>query len=1008
MNIPSSSSSASQTKQPKLKPEIYEPLEPLVRRLYLKEGKSLGDIAGILTEETGVTITVSQVIQLVNATWGFRKRLALKDHEYIDYKKRKREEDGKLETRVKLCGILQSEGILSKKKARRREPTHERLAKAHQPPPKTPDGLEVGTPTPRPASERSPAALICSPQDTPTPFYIMSYLYEGLPSQELNVIFQSIMTQLHEGRSPAALSPVIFVHRSIPTLLSTSETHSPASSISRIANPDSSFSNKEILEILQPLVVQFGNRADEPRKLREALDKFTRSDIPTRLYTMLKAFFRNPTLVIDDFAAQTFYSAARTGNINLLKLFIELDILKRSPNSRWHSHAKIIGATALQFSIEYRQGPSTSLLLRDKNIDVNAQPVSDLSQSILKTAVEVQDLDLVNQLLDMGAEDIVFNERYGVEGDPARLGYLSELYEAGIGWARPIREDLNKSLYTITALHSAITLPSYKIFNALLQNRIKRMRSGQTPIPFDSLLHVAAVQSLKIERLKLVLECDALDIEINGRNVYGDTALEVAMRMGSISDIRDCFTDRYSHRDWSSDTKDALNHYVRLLVRHGATIESQTQPQTQPLGNGVFYKLIVDSVHLGQLYRILDTLQSSSPSFPWISYRQSLESLGHSGFRILQLKIAQTSNPASYQDATEGVTASFQVKVVISFDKSTCTKAFRSIETISGSLFYDLPIHPLGGAFQISFQFYSRDLSFNTLYLEIDSEETEQPPQQGEMDGDLSSFNEKEVLEALRVLEERLASNINSHGRIYTPAIHWARQNDNPEICTRLINLYSDEIQEMPAYELSTFLALAVHSNSHRTIKKIIPYVQSVDKISALEAAWNGDNKTFELILNLAQQNAVYNFGVPPELLTLIAIHAGHTYKVIRLLDQVGVKANHILEGGTTFLETAAVLGRLDIARVLLNAGASDRLLEAKAKADQFGHFVLSNIINEKIIQLRPDESMAIHPDSPGPTTESQITPEETVTPAPVITEPQLGPIDIDSGNELMKYLFSG
>ncbi|EGX53369.1 hypothetical protein AOL_s00006g235 [Orbilia oligospora ATCC 24927] len=974
MNPPSSS--ASRSKQARLKPEMYLPFEDLVCRLYLEENKTTQVIAEILEREMGTTVTNSQVIHLVNKVWSLRKRLTPSDHKFIDHVKRKRQDEGKLDTRIKLCGVVQDEERLARKKARVHEPTFQKFVKAQNSmmapnmgSPMNPPGLEVGTPTPRPISEFSPMAFARSPQNNSPPFYfIINHLYEGLPSLKLEIVFQKITTKLQGAPTPVPFSPGSLLSMSkTPALLSIPGTSSQDLNMSLIVNQEGTLSEQELLEVLQPLVVQFGNRASNPSSLRDALDGFTESDISPRYYTTLQSFFNNATPIIDDFAVQTFYSAARTGNINLLRFFIELGILKRR-KGRWSANSQVIGVTALQFSIEYRQGISTSLLLRS-GIDINVRPVSDLSQSVLKTAVEVQDLELVNQLLDMGAEDIVFEEIY--ELSPVRERYLNELEEADLTWAENVSALEGFLEQTIlTALFSAISLEDDDIFEALLRNRSTREKDGKPPIPFDSLSHIFLMRLLTFPnflrgdvarvsmRLESLFKCNALRIDINAIDLSGYTALALAR------DVED------SEEDEDEYPGDII---VKLLIDYGATKKSPGQLGAPPYG-GRSARLIDTHVSRVQLYAILDRLHDS---IPWVSYRQSLESLSHLNMSIV---IEVLSNSAR----------SFEVKLKIHFDNTVSSGILESMEVVSGSLessvYFNLRTW---NALTIRFEFYSRDASVSTLnwgdYTRAEPvgllqlHESSRPGEQHTVSGLLGI--PKVPVEA----GDRIQIDIKG--------LHLTRQKAKLEACKQTIEFYTNSIPNMAPAELAAFLALAIHCNLHQRIRDATRYLQKLDKISALEATWNGDNTTFDLILDIAEHTS--DLGVSLELLTLIAIHIGHTYKVIKLLDQGNVDANYILEGGKTFLETAAVLGRLDITQVLLNAGASHRLPEAKAKAEKFGHFAISHIINEHIKRLEPDTEMATPSDlpTPGPAVASNGPPTDIPTPVPVAAESPRDPI---------------
>ncbi|KAF3199039.1 hypothetical protein TWF106_004039 [Orbilia oligospora] len=989
MNPPSSS--ASRSKQARLKPEMYLPFENLVRRLYLVENKSTQDMADILERKMGTTVT--QVIHLVNKVWSLRKRLTHSDHKFIDHVKRKRQDEGKPDTRIKLCGVVQDEERLARKKARVHEPTLQKFVKAQNSmmapnmgSPMNPPGLEVGTPTPRPISEFSPMAFAKSPQNSSPPFYFtINHLYEGLPSLKLEIVFQRLTTKLQGAPTPVPFSPGSLLSMSKnPTLLSIPGTNGQDLNMSLIVNQEGTFSDQELLEVLQPLVVQSSNRASGPSSLRAALDGFTESDISPRYYTTLQSFFNNATPIIDDFAVQTFYSAARTGNINLLRFFIELGILKRR-KSRWSANSQVIGVTALQFSIEYRQGISTSLLLRS-DIDINVQPMSDLSQSVLKTAVEVQDLELVNQLLDMGAEDIVFEEIY--ELSPVRKDYLYELLEVDLTWADNVFRNENRLGQIIhTALFSAISLEDDDIFEALLRNRSAREKNGKPPIPYDSLSHTflmglwAYPHFLKRDvarvfmRLESLLECNSLRIDINGIDLHGSTALALARGIaGGGAGNSEEDENESPTEDKDGDPKDNI---VKLLIKYGATNESPNLKRLEtPPYEGDSTQLINTYVSLIRLYTILDSLKDSTPSFPWVSYRQSLESISHLDVEII---IEILSNSAGF----------FEVNLMICFDGTVSSAIIKSMEAASGSLessfYFDSSSN---NTLTIMISFYSGDASIYTLNWGdfaraepvglLQHHESARPGGQHVVSG---------------LLGIPKASEAGDRIQIDIKGLHSTRQKAGVGVCQQAVEFYTNSVPNMVPAELAAFLALAIRCNFHQRIRDATRYLQKLDKISALEATWNGDNTTFDLILDIAEHTS--DLGVSLELLALIAIHIGHTYKVIRLLDQGNVDANYILEGGKTFLEAAAVLGRLDITQVLLNAGASHRLLESKAKAEKFGHFAISHIINEHIKRLEPDNATATPSDlpTPGPAVASNDPPTDIPTPVPIAAGSPRDPI---------------
>ncbi|EPS43257.1 hypothetical protein H072_2744 [Dactylellina haptotyla CBS 200.50] len=942
----------------------------------------------------------SQLVHLINEVWHFRKRLTPADHEYIAHVKRKREEEGKLDTRAKLHGIVLNEEETRRKKSRifvstlnGHKKTFQSQAAQNILSPPRPLGLSVGTPTPRTVlqspseahkepshhtpiasnhdgalaslsrSARSPNSLV--PVESPALIMNPSILYEGIPSFKLERVFNTLLIKIRGAPTPPSpFSP--------PTSLSSSKASKilltrPTNSTDIIAaaNLNDLASIEELCETLQALVVQLGNKVSEPPSLRRAYDSFTGSDVPHRFPTLLKLFFSTATPIVDEFAVQTFYSAARTGQLNLLQLFVELGILKQSRESRWGAHSRVIGATALQFSIEYRQGPATSFLLRH-NVDVNAQPVSDLSQSLLRTAVEVQDFELVEQLLDLGAEDIVFKEEY--YRNDAKDDYRSELYyEAGLSWARRVQEfyayeELEGRIQT--ALQAAIVLPHENILSLMLANRVARENAGRPPIQFDSMSHMLMLscEHPELERaLRMLLDCPALHLDLNAADIDDKTALDICPKAERA-----------------------------LLIQYGAKVRdiiSDSDSSNPPRGRSLCigeHQQEFSTSSLGRFYHILDGLRTQRSSLIWGSYRQSLECVSHLNFEFsLSLSVHRLSPNTNTK----------LIDCQLSFGLDSTSRLPQVLPKIGpmerfGGHLISSEIEIDEGNLTIDLKSYHEDIDFEDILNSADVSVYEPESPINKIDFDLWEYLTTNTIQSqpyasLNVVTNFLQDDIEGHMEHIATVFNWARENGSPEFHQDLIGLYSETIPKIPPTQLASMLALAVHSNLHQSIKLIIQYRPGIDKTWALEATWNGDIATFDLVVDFAGE--IGGFGILPGYLALIAIHIGHVYKLIKLLDTGNVQVDHVLEGGVTLLEVAAGLGRLDIAQVLVNAGASHRLKEAKTSAEEYGHFVISNIIKEHIKRLGPDIDMATPSDLSTPAMASASLP--AAAPKPTVAE---------------------
>ncbi|EPS43930.1 hypothetical protein H072_2057 [Dactylellina haptotyla CBS 200.50] len=146
-------------------------------------------------------------------------------------------------------------------------------------------------------------------------------------------------------------------------------------------------------------------------------------------------------LIIRNFSIQLFYSAARTGELDVFEFFLGLGILTHT-SSRNQAVVDTFGATAMQYAIEYGQ-ESICKLLFERNVNVNAILVSPISESLVWTAVMAGLSHIVSTLMKMGAKDQTFQLRPWLS---SYLVYLQELaLDRGILWAQQALESTRTS-----------------------------------------------------------------------------------------------------------------------------------------------------------------------------------------------------------------------------------------------------------------------------------------------------------------------------------------------------------------------------------------------------------------------------------------------------------------------------------------------------------------------------------------------------------------------------------
>ncbi|KAK6540374.1 hypothetical protein TWF694_009175 [Orbilia ellipsospora] len=167
-------------------------------------------------------------------------------------------------------------------------------------------------------------------------------------------------------------------------------------------------------------------------------------------------------------------------------------------------------------------------------------------------------------------------------------------------------------------------------------------------------------------------------------------------------------------------------------------------------------------------------------------------------------------------------------------------------------------------------------------------------------------------------------------------------------LCGRLMSQASN----LSELQLLSLLRVAAHCDFYDIAEFVLasnPNLQVLPEIIS-EATWFSGLKTFNLILehynknkiNLSQCCDDEDLKYP----LLAAVVFGQLYKVIELANHVNLDVHF---AGKTALEVAVRLGRLDITKVLLEAGTKTSLDSARHIALERGNFPIANLIANTI-----------------------------------------------------------
>ncbi|KAF3252587.1 hypothetical protein TWF192_004389 [Orbilia oligospora] len=520
------------TRVAKISQETWESYKSDISRLYLDERKTLDQVRLVMEESLGFIATKAQYIRMVNEVWRLKKNIKGSDFDCIDTRERKRARDGK-KTGVKLGNRQLDESELRRKRSRHHVSVieqHQRRVAA-QPGEKnietaTPEGMEIFTPTPSIPSPQNTDLVVSGIQDhlflnstvslskySPSPGTLVTSLpCPPVPIEEparLGIALQSASFSLPSSPSNRSMIIASSSSSELPYISFEDPANEGESSdailLPREFSPDAAqlrvIISSQVREYLHPVALYNNLFHTTPGVGFSLLFENYLKEIFEGSYESLdRAIFANNAnhystgfeLIVDNFAAELLYSAARVGDHAIVDLLLRIGFPGEEASSQRKTLNNKVGTTAIQYAIEYGNIAICYLLLR-QGFDVNAPPISDFSPSLLWTAVALDFPDLASDLVNLYNATVEIRKDFDFTvRNSSLLRYTEELIcnEKAIcarsrvstskvmdEYKEKVSDNTNSGLYLITtALWLSIGLKRLKCFSKILPSTFGHKR----------------------------------------------------------------------------------------------------------------------------------------------------------------------------------------------------------------------------------------------------------------------------------------------------------------------------------------------------------------------------------------------------------------------------------------------------------------------------------------------------------------------------------------------------
>ncbi|KAK6527548.1 hypothetical protein TWF694_004531 [Orbilia ellipsospora] len=1052
-NTPGLGAAPKKATAPKIDDSTWEQYKEYIRFLYIDEKNTLEQVRERIKNELGFEATKAQYIRMVNQVWKLPKTLKRKDAQFIEAECNKRSRQEKL-TEIRYGGRLVEEDEIRRKASRHYvtvlEQHQQRLLEVGSEANiagEIPNDIELRTPpeaieshsasspnfgslmewlhSPYDPSVReqslSPVPSLCSGRLTPSTFeWLQPFLFQNpllhiMPTMQFEYIFESEIKFLF--KEPRSYLFNAKDNNALAQILSPKPVENTTEWVSKVVSGalGQNKNLQDLLSFFKSYMVRLSNNIDDRSIQRKCLDGLLQSGQIAKHKYILESILKQGSSidssdhsnsssileapdytksfrqVVRNFAIELFYSASRIGDLDMVKYLIGVGILgsNRTKTPQFHT----LTATAVQFSIQYRQEAVWRFLLR-QGININTEPLSELP-SLLCTAVLVDIPHLVAELVQLGAKDPIQNSSIS---NTNLWGYINGLKDDNLAWTKNLY--IRPTTDIITALQLSVAAKRDECFRILAKEHARRPKSFSSRHGRKGLLHIATeLRNHKV--MEEIIEWQGLRIKIDGKieiltrrhveesSLYiaisneDVTAMKILCKHGAkIDNISPNNLEKLDPQLWLTNVTQAnpslknssAQPDIRQILEYMEYLASQSKAE---LSDTLFSESEFDSDD--------DNDISWSTRFPrlqegWIANVTNL---------VKRLLVNDPNYNLRIIATCLEISAIFldYVTVGVGPDYDTAPQDF-ICTNISGRLHkftYDeterflkefrefLPdyllealiipdstwiyFHPdaqrrttrnIENVLQIVREHgrYQRPTPYETFIKKLNKFCFDMNGKKEEYFDIKNDYNNGKGMKLLSKLEQSFEKNKDDMGSI----LEWSSRIPDDTFRRRLCNFAVRHILALQPDQLLSLLKAAAHNDLHDVVERVINHENcpQITKEVVSVATWFASIKSFDLILEKYNRNSSEE---SLEIPLLQSIFVGQVYKTVKLIERSDI--NYDFGMNRTALETTAILGRLDIAKVLLESGASKSLHSAQRQAFRRGHFALSDMISEAIAVKR-------------------------------------------------------
>ncbi|KAF3279086.1 hypothetical protein TWF970_004195 [Orbilia oligospora] len=853
------------------------------------------------------------------------------------------------------------------------------------------------------------------------PVALYNNMFHATPGVSFSLLFENYLEEIFEGPYESLIR-ASKKYPAIEEVLSHSAITDVEKWLSKIRLDllESSQSIMEVIYFLKAYMIRLSNNIDEGFARRRIVDQLLESGIIKKHISMIEMMLQEARLrksrriktssgiftessdhcstgfelVVDKFAMELLYGAARTGDLFFIRFMLQMGFLKEDAPGQQETLKHKVGTTTIQYAIEYGNVAIYDLLLR-QGFDVNVPPISDFSPSLLWTAVAFDSPGLVSDLVHVHYATTESRKDFDfTTTNSSLLSYIAEIesnrkfarsgelkkYTRGITDRYKNKACTTSELPPITtAVQLSIALGKLKCFFKIMPSTLRRGKHGVLgPGGLSSLLMFALAYGQRAIA-EMIAVHTLWESEVINQNT-GALALLLSIKRMNIL----C---------------------IRALLKHGVDID-----RIDPIGfryafpsNLIFYREFISRLRqegfvdltncieggksLKKLERGNGPSGNSSGPTPSLSARgigagciiacigALVENYTPNDRDIIRNQVIILSTLSKHFDISigcdEGIYPQNSVEILAEpLDSCHAASCFKTTSQLlkdvwSTGLYtkyrrpgvhiaWDLRCEPelekltkkLHSGFKepggsVNYKEKTVDSLANTELIT----HVHQNPQC--FVRKVWRINAEGIIEGI-VTPDR---NSGQYIRSFDQVIDFVRWAAPPEYQRLQCALSIEIIPQLTGIGLLSLLRLAVHCDAYEAVEAILKAHQKLKVTQEIlhEAAWFTGPEIFDLVVGQYWISAEDNINeaMDFDLVLLATIIAGNLYKVVNLIPFTNIDHDYGRE--RTPLGIAAFLGRLDICKVLLQSGASKYISKYEKEAGEKGHFEVQTLLRMAI-----------------------------------------------------------